>query len=535
MSLGPGTFVDHYQIEAFVGAGSMGDVYRATDVKLGRPVAIKVLSDRHRDNDELRARFEREARAVAAISHPNVVQVFTTGHLGDLPYMAMEFLAGTDLGSSVERGGPWPSLPVARAVADAARGLQGASAAGLIHRDVKPANLVKLDTGIVKVTDFGLAKPVNPGDEPQLTAMGVVVGTPDYIAPEQARGEKLDGLVDIYALGGSMYFMLTGRPPFRTGVPAEDKYLKVVSRHLKQPAPDPRKQNPSVDGELADLGLEMMEKKASGRPSYEQVIARLEAIATRLERAGSASDIPSVVAPAGSGGSVQPTPFVGGQAPRAATFDPVGTAPGGRRPEPAPEPSPSAPTSRASRPLVFATVASGLVFAVGLGLLLFGPMPEAPASAPLADAGPAETASPVFDAAPPAPPAPPPGMLLLPDEDGNPAAYVAARPVTLGEFAATFPARAKNTSAKARGRAVTRVSFSDAREFATKANARLLTEAEYERARELAGFDGEPKLWEWVMADKAAKSRRRVRNGKRTGDRRDKGQRDVTFRLVRDL
>src|SRR5690242_8727437 len=159
----------------------MGDVFRAIDTGLNRRVAIKILSPKHRDSPELRQRFIREGRAVAAISHPNVVQVFATGQFDDRPYIAMELLDGTDLGSIVEKSGALGAVEAAHAVLDAAQGLAAASKAGLIHRDVKPSNLVRLSDGRVKVTDFGLAKPVDPGSEPALTAMGVVVGTPDYI------------------------------------------------------------------------------------------------------------------------------------------------------------------------------------------------------------------------------------------------------------------------------------------------------------------------------------------------------------------
>ena len=236
----------------------MGEVFRGVDTGLNRRVAIKILSEKHRDSPELRRRFEREGRAVAAISHPNVVQVFATGIFDERPYIAMELLDGTDLGSVIEKSGPLGSADAAHAILDAAQGLAAASKAGLIHRDVKPSNLVRLTDGRVKVTDFGLAKPVDPGTEPALTAMGVVVGTPDYIAPEQARGEPIDERVDIYALGGTLYFLLTGIPPFRTGKPAEDKYLKVVARHLRNPAPDAAVTNPGVDRELAEITRQLM-------------------------------------------------------------------------------------------------------------------------------------------------------------------------------------------------------------------------------------------------------------------------------------
>ncbi|HEU5058253.1 MAG TPA: serine/threonine-protein kinase, partial [Kofleriaceae bacterium] len=179
VALTPGTIVDRYRVVGVLGAGSMGDVVRGVDVDLNRHVAIKILSERHRENEELRARFVREARAVAAISHPNVVQVFTTGQFDKRPYLAMELLDGVDLGTVVKQHGVMSSVQAARAALDAARGLEAAAKAGLIHRDVKPSNLVLLSSGVVKVTDFGLAKPLDPGAEPALTAMGVVVGTPD--------------------------------------------------------------------------------------------------------------------------------------------------------------------------------------------------------------------------------------------------------------------------------------------------------------------------------------------------------------------
>src|SRR5688572_8631651 len=261
----------------------MGEVFRGIDTGLNRRVAIKILSEKHRDSPELRMRFVREGRAVAAISHPNVVQVFATGSWDDRPYIAMELLDGQDLGSIVEKHGPLDSLAAAHAILDGAQGLNAASRAGLIHRDVKPSNLVRLADGRVKVTDFGLAKPVDPGAEPALTAMGVVVGTPDYIAPEQARGEAIDERVDIYALGGTLYFILTGMPPFRTGKPAEDKYLKVVARHLRNPPPDASVANPSVDRDLAELAKLMMSKKPAERPSYDDLIARMTQVLARID------------------------------------------------------------------------------------------------------------------------------------------------------------------------------------------------------------------------------------------------------------
>ncbi len=307
-----GARIDRYRIDGGIGSGSTGEVYRAFDLDLERPIALKILSASHRENDELRARFLREGRAVAKVTHPHVVQVFSTGTHDGRPYIAMELLRGVDLESVVSQRGPWGSRAAARAALDATRGLQAASAAGLIHRDVKPSNLVLVETGFVKVTDFGLAKPVDPSQEPALTAQGVVVGTPDYIAPEQARGERIDERVDIYALGGTLYFLLTGWPPFRLGESSEDKYLKVVARHLKFPAPDARKLRPEVDGELAELSRAMMEKRPADRPDYPQVARALAGIVKRLPPPGGSD--PGSSSSGGSGRGrprVAPTPFVG--------------------------------------------------------------------------------------------------------------------------------------------------------------------------------------------------------------------------------
>jgi serine/threonine-protein kinase len=539
-TLPAGTTLDHYRIEGFIGAGSMGDVYRAVDANLGRPVAIKILSERHRENDELRGRFVREARAVAATAHPNVVQVFTTGSFDDKPYLAMELLDGIDLGTSVDRGGPWPSLPTAQAMLDAARGLEAAANAGLIHRDVKPSNLVQLTDGPVKVTDFGLAKPLDPGDEPALTAMGVVVGTPDYIAPEQARGEAIDARVDIYALGGTAYFMLTGAPPFRTGDANEDKYLKVVARHLRNPPPSARAKVSTVDPELAQLAVDMMSKKPDARPTFAHIIEKLERIVARLEAAGSSAQVPYTATGAGTSGS-SPTPFVGQRAlsesdGRSADSDSALTMIRQRN-EQAPPSGPSKSFDlqppKTSRALVIVTVVSALIFAVGLGLLLFGPMPTKTHASPTVaiDAG---VAAPSIDATP-APPTPPAGMFLVSKPDGTPWLFVSSHPVSAAELATAFPPKKKLSPRVANAPAV-RVTFDRAVEFATSMGARLPTSDEWLAASQNEAFKfGGRKMWEWV-GDPETRRKRTVHAGPaKKATRKPTKYKDVTFRLARDI
>lgn len=548
----PGSQIDRYRIESAIGAGSMGDVFLATDLDLNRKVALKILSQRHHDNEELRARFVREARAVAAIAHPNVVQVFTTGTFDMRPYFAMEFLDGVDLGSDVQEHGTWRSLPATRALLDAARGLDAAAKAGLIHRDVKPSNLVLLKSGEVKVTDFGLAKPLDPGDEPALTALGVVVGTPDYIAPEQARGDPIDERVDIYALGGTLFYLLAGKPPFRTGRKADDKYLKVVARHLREPPPDPRASNRMVDAEVAALTQQMMAKKPVDRPDYAELLERLHGIAERLESGTDGGPIPVREEPSatGKGGSVEPTPFIGGSTPNAASLrtaadDTDDDAPTRLRMPRSSEhavargPAAEVPRPRVAGWLVAATVLAVLTFLVGLGLLLFGPMPSpraASGAANAADAGPAQSTADAAVAR--ALPVPPEGMLLAVAEDGTPLCFVDVAPTAEGDVAAALPKR-KKTKASQRAKPATRVSFDDARRVARAAGKRLPTLEEWRAAAKAQGFVAAPRgAWEWVDdgAD-SAPTRTVVRAGDSPGtaQRKTRGGKDIAFRLARDL
>jgi hypothetical protein len=547
-ALAPGTIVDRYRVVGMIGAGSMGDVVRGVDVDLNRAVAIKILSERHRENEELRARFVREARAVAAIAHANVVQVFTTGTHDSRPYIAMELLDGVDLGSVVKQHGVMTSVQAARATLDAARGLEAAARAGLIHRDVKPTNLVLLSSGVVKVTDFGLAKPLDPSNEPALTAMGVVVGTPDYIAPEQARGEAIDERVDIYALGGTLYYLLTGDPPFRTGNPSEDKYLKVVARHLKDPAPDARAKNPAVDPELAALGRRTMAKKPGERPGYPELIRTLSAIVDRLHAHGS-SALPAVSV-SSMRAAPEPTPYVSGRGgPRAADVaaaaeddDAAATLvrAGDRDPRVRSRRDSDADRrARAARVLIAVTMLSALIFFTGLGLMLFGPRPDGsdrPGTA--ADAGARADAA---RAAKPPDPVAPEGMFLVKRPDGTPWLFVARAPVTQGEYAADRPpAQGEERPPLSKKQAiqpVVSISYADAESFAAQKGARLLTPEEWTAAAQAGEFDLAGKaLWEWV--DDGAQGAQALRAVRGVPDRaermRPSAHANVTFRLARD-
>jgi serine/threonine-protein kinase len=528
-AMAPGTIVDRYRVEGVIGAGSMGDVVRAVDVDLKRQVAIKILSTKHRDNKELYARFLREGRAVAAISHPNVVQVFTTGTFDARPYIAMEFLRGVDLGTVVREQGTMTSLQAARAALDAARGLEAAAKAGLIHRDVKPPNLVLLENGLVKVTDFGLAKPLDPKSEPALTAMGVVVGTPDYIAPEQARGEEVDERVDIYALGGTIYYLLTASPPFRKGDPNEDKYLKVVARHLKEPAPDARKKNSTVNPELAALTLRMMSKEPSDRPSYAELIEELTSLCERLQ--GSSAPYQTVDVER-SEPNLSPTPFIGG-ADRLS-------------PDLAAEDSSTESAARwrhrkraaggISRWLAASTAIAVIIFLVGVGLMLFGPQPAA--EHPRRPVVEVEAAPREAVRHPVAPPQPPAGMLLVTRPDGGPWFFCAAGAVTLAEYADRFPQQKQKSRDKRKNRQpVIKVSFDYAQAYAHELKGRLPTPEEWQACAATSGFQPAGELWEWVDdGTEGAQAPRPVRgHPDRSTTKIPGGQSDVTFRVVRHL
>jgi serine/threonine protein kinase len=577
-----GTLLGAYRVEGLLGSGSMGEVFRCIDVGLNRRVAIKILSEKHRDSPELRARFVREGRAVAAVSHPNVVQVFATGTFDERPYIAMEFLDGTDLGSLVERQGPLDSLTAVRAVFDAASGLEAASRAGLIHRDVKPSNLVRLVDGNVKVTDFGLAKPVDPGAEPALTAMGVVVGTPDYIAPEQARGEAIDERVDIYALGGSLFFMLTGVPPFRTGKPGDDKYLKVVARHLRQPAPAAIERVASVDGELSALAQQMMSKRREERPGYPELLARVGDIAARLDpsaelmgsRGSRSLNAAMVSRPPLSRPPPSRPPIA--SPPGAAVSQAPGAAPPGMAMAPPPMAAP-APMSLAARPNAMAAPAPDAAGGIGLRSAGANPAPGAPGPVVLDDPGlsllppptfprwsiavtvaslalfvaglvvylgrsapaPAPAAVVAADAAAPAPvdaaaappsPSAPPGMILVKDKSGKPAFYVDARPVSVEAFRSVFTNHPQKP--RVEGAPVLGVSYTAARSYAKTVKARLLTAQEWELASTAPGFVALDGLYEWVESDGAK------RTAKKHGEavaRKDQEYNDVSFRLAREL
>ena len=255
-----------YRLLGKLGGGGMGDVYRAEDPKLGREVAIKVMRAEMAASPNARERFVRETRAAAALQHDHVVPIFHVGEDGGVPYLVMPLLVGQSLEARLEAG-PLPPAEAARIGHEAALGLAAAHAAGLVHRDVKPANLWLEDPNRrVKVLDFGLARAADGADG--LTRPGGILGTPAYMAPEQADGHPVDARADLFSLGATLYEMATGQAAFRRSTLTAT--LRAVADHHP---PAPHEVNPAVPAALSDLIMRLLAKQAADRPTTAQAVA----------------------------------------------------------------------------------------------------------------------------------------------------------------------------------------------------------------------------------------------------------------------
>ncbi|ATO12884.1 serine/threonine protein kinase [Micromonospora sp. WMMA2032] len=241
-----------YRLEDRVATGGMGDVWRATDLVLGRPVAVKVLLPALVSDPDFIARFRSEARIMASLRHPGVVQVFDCGE-DELPdgsradYLVMEFVAGEPLSRRIEAAGQLEVAETMSIVAQVAQALHGAHGRGIVHRDVKPSNLLVQEDGTVVLVDFGVARSTNVTS---ITSTNAVPGTALYMAPEQAAGRPVSGATDVYALGAVAYCCLTGSPPF-TG----DNPLQVAVRHLDDAPPELPAEIPAAVRELVARAL----------------------------------------------------------------------------------------------------------------------------------------------------------------------------------------------------------------------------------------------------------------------------------------
>lgn len=272
-----------YRLEARIGTGGMSTVYRALDETLERPVAIKLLNREIASDSDQLERFRREARAVAQLSHPHIVGVIDAGEDQGRPYIVFEYVEGETLKDRIRRMG---RLPISEAVAYAieiARALGAAHARHIVHRDVKPQNVLIDQEGSAKVTDFGIARTL---DEEGLTADGRVLGTTDYVSPEQALGHAVTGQSDLYSLGVVLFEMLTGRVPFRG-----ENQVAVAMKHVREEMPDVQALRPEVSASLASVIDRATAKDLAHRyRSDEELIADLEdVLALETARAGAAT------------------------------------------------------------------------------------------------------------------------------------------------------------------------------------------------------------------------------------------------------
>lgn len=257
-----------YSVLQVLGAGGMGVVFRARDPQLERIIALKAALPRLGSRPNARDRFLREARAMAAIKHEHIVSIYEVGEDRGVPYLAMEFLEGEPLNERLNRAGKLPVSEVLRIGREIALGLSAAHKRGLIHRDIKPGNLwLEAEGDRVKILDFGLARAA--GIDQQLTQPGAIVGTPEYMAPEQAQGGDVDQRCDLFSLGCVLYRMATGRSPFRgTDVVST---LLAVSTHTP---PTPAELAPEVPLALSELIMNLLARDPAGRPESADDVAR---------------------------------------------------------------------------------------------------------------------------------------------------------------------------------------------------------------------------------------------------------------------
>src|ERR671932_218423 len=297
-------FDGRYRILRKLGSGGMANVYLAEDEDLGRRVAIKIMSDRYADDDTFSERFRREAKAAAALSHPNIVSIYDRGQANGTPYIAMEVIEGRSLKELVLSRGP---LPVDQAVdftKQILAALRFAHRNGIIHRDIKPHNILVGSENRLKVTDFGIAR----AGASQMTEVGSIMGTAQYLSPEQAKGTPVDQRSDIYSLGIVLYELLTGEVPFKGDTPVE-----IAMRHLSTVPEPPSAKRADVPHDLDLVVMRALAKDPGDRyTSAEEMDADLEPVARGLSVSAVTADAATQImrAPAGAATMVSGAPTV---------------------------------------------------------------------------------------------------------------------------------------------------------------------------------------------------------------------------------
>jgi hypothetical protein len=266
-----------YEIEQVIGSGGMGVVLKGFDTELNRPVAIKVLAPHLAHSGAARRRFAREARAAAAVAHEHVVAIHNVESEHEVPFLVMQYVPGRSLQDRVQQEGPLAAAELLRIGVQAAAGLAAAHAQGVIHRDVKPANIL-LENGVERalLTDFGLAR---VADDASLTHSGIVAGTPHYMSPEQARGEPADARSDLFSLGAVLYFMATGHPPFRA-----EQAMAVLHRICHDRHRPVWEIDANIPDELSAVIDRLLEKKPSRRfAAANEVQKALACVLSRIQ------------------------------------------------------------------------------------------------------------------------------------------------------------------------------------------------------------------------------------------------------------
>ena len=246
-----------YLVDELVGIGGMANVYKATDVSNGRIVAVKILRDEYVQNGELLRRFKNESKAVALLSHPNIVRVYDVNFSDRVNYIVMEYIDGITLKEYIEHKGVRDWKEAVYFTIQILRALQHAHDNGIVHRDIKPQNIMLLKDGSIKVTDFGIARFARSGMH---TMTDKAIGSVHYISPEQAKGDVTDNRADLYSVGVMLYEMLTGRLPFEA-----ESAVAVAIKHIEEVPKPPREWNPDIPAGLESIVMRAMQSSA-GQP-----------------------------------------------------------------------------------------------------------------------------------------------------------------------------------------------------------------------------------------------------------------------------
>jgi eukaryotic-like serine/threonine-protein kinase len=302
-----------YLLEGELGRGGMAAVHLARDSELDRPVAVKVLAGHLSGDEDLRERFVREARMAAGLSHPNVVQVFDAGEEDGRLFIVMEYVPGVTLADELGRAGKLAPAAAVELALQACAGLEHAHETGLVHRDVKPGNLLLREDGVLKITDFGIARAV---EATQLTQVGSVLGTAAYLSPEQAAGERVTAATDIYGLGVVLYELLTGRTPF-----VIESLTDLLAKHRKSAVTPVRELEPAVPEALEAAVMKCLARNPDYRPASAGALAH--------ELAAASPEPPTVPLPPTSG--VRAADVATAPLPSPDASSPAGRRPAARR------------------------------------------------------------------------------------------------------------------------------------------------------------------------------------------------------------